>query len=174
MAVNQSSGKASSNYNPATATPVLFVPQLSDFFTTWPSGWAGKLTRTWILFFSQIAANTSPVIGFWMPGVAPGTNVGPMLASARQGNTSMVAVVIKASDASTNLSFDILQNGTSIFQTPPVVAAGTPGGTLIVITNLTSTPLAVSQNDIFSFNILTGSGSWFFTAQLQNVLPPSQ
>jgi hypothetical protein len=169
-------GKVKTNYNPSSATPVLFVPQLSDFFTDWPAGWTGKLTRTWILFFSRLvqAFTTTPIVGFWVPSGVAGVNVGPMLPSGRAGDTSQVAVVVKTSDALVNLSFDILQNGASIFQQPPVIPAATLAGALLVVTNLASTPLTVAQNDVFSISVLAGSASWAFVAQLQNAIGPSQ
>src|ERR1035438_2780277 len=47
-------GKASSNYSPSTATDITPVPQNTDLFTSWPSGWNGALTPTWILFFQSL------------------------------------------------------------------------------------------------------------------------
>jgi hypothetical protein len=183
MASNQS-GKTKTNYSNAAASSITFVPQLSDFFGTWPTAngpdgkpWNGKLTRTWILFFQSLISQATaapPIVGWWMPGVAPATANLPALASGRGGDTSQVVVVIVASDALVNLSFDILQNGASIFETPPVIAAATAAGELPPITNLVSTPLTVEQDDVFTFNMIAGSTSWFFSAQLENAILPSQ
>jgi hypothetical protein len=135
----------------------------------------GNLTTPWILFFNQLAqlaeamqSAATPIIGWWMPGVLSGAIDLPILAAGRTGPVSMVVVMIGASDGSADLNFDILQNGTSIFETTPVIPAGTAAGSQLLFTNLTANPLAVTQNDIFTFNMIAGSNNWFFSAQVQD------
>ncbi|HLI33404.1 MAG TPA: hypothetical protein VKW70_00045 [Terriglobia bacterium] len=106
-------------------------------------------------------------IGFVINSGAQGTNVGPMLAAPHAGTLSKCVVVIKASDASTALTFKIKQNGTDIFSTDPTVAAGTPIGTVNTFSALISSPLSVAQGDVFTIDITTGSAAWAFTAQLE-------
>jgi hypothetical protein len=47
------------------------------------------------------------------------------------------------------------------------VAAGTAGGTLSTFTTLTSSPLPVATNDIFTIDITSGASDWAFTAVLE-------
>jgi hypothetical protein len=178
---NKPSGKAQTNYNPSSAPAGNLVPNLTDFFDSWPQasdansgkpGWKGKLSRTWYLFFRSLGApagGATPIIGWWMPGVAPGATNLPALAAGRAGPLTQVAVVVVASDPSTNLSFDILQNGASIFTQPPVIQAGTAAGTELTITNL-ALPISVAQDDVFTFNMIAGSTAWFFSVQAENAI----
>lgn len=40
---------------PGPASPIPRVPTQTDFFDTWPQGWIGHITRTWIIFFEDLA-----------------------------------------------------------------------------------------------------------------------
>jgi len=139
----------------------------------------GYLTRPWERFLEGSPENTAtpgtsinPIIGFIINTGVTGTNVGPMLPAARSGTVSVCVVVVKASDTSTDLTFTINQNGTSVFTAPQTVPAATATGTLISITALTSVPLSVNYDDIFTINITSGSANWIFVAVLQTP-PPS-
>lgn len=108
------------------------------------------------------------VIFFGIATGVTGTNVGPMLATPRDGTVSSVVVVTKTSDATVPFQFDIRQNGTSIFTgTLPTVSAATTSGTVSTFTTLTSAPLAVTKNDVFTINIIQGSSSWICTVQAE-------
>lgn len=108
------------------------------------------------------------VIFFGIATGVTGTNVGPMLATPRDGEVSSVVVVTKTSDATVPFQFDIRQNGTSIFTgTLPTVSAATTSGTVSTFTTLTSVPLAVTKNDVFTINIIQGSSSWICTVQAE-------
>ena len=165
-----SPGKAQTNYSNRNTTQVALVPNLTEFFDSWPAGgWKGKISRGWLKFFQGVTP-PAPIIGFWMPaidaGAGPVYSAGPILSAARSGNTRYVAIAVRASDPGVNLSIDLKQNGVSIFQTPPVIPAGAAQGSQYLFSNLTATPLWVNQNDTFSLDVLTGSTSWYFTAQL--------
>lgn len=109
----------------------------------------------------------SLVIGFVINNGVTGTNVGPMLAAPGAGSFSKCVFVTKTSDASTALTFRINKNGTSVFSANPTVAAGTAAGVVTTFTTLTSLPFTVAAGDVFSIDIVSGSGSWVFTAQLE-------
>ncbi len=106
-------------------------------------------------------------IGFVMNSGATGTGVGPILIAARNGTFTKCKVVTKASDGATALTFTIKQNGVAVFSSSNTVAAGTSSGTLSTFTNLTSSPLTVTADDLFTIDISSGTSSWIFTAQLE-------
>ena len=110
---------------------------------------------------------TETVIGFIMNSGATGSNAGPMLAAPHGGTVSKCVVVVKASDPSVGLNFDIRQNGVSVFTTTPSLAAGLASGSVMPFSTLTSTPLTVNAGDVFSINISTGTSTWQFSAQLE-------
>jgi len=164
------SGKSLTNYDPATATPISFVPVQTDWFDSWPSGWKGQISRTWVLFLEGLKktfAPTPPVIGFSINTGATGTDVALIYAAARSGTFNVCVVVVKESDATIPLTFTINQNGTPIFATSNTVAAAVAGFTSYQFTNFTSTPLTVAEYDLFSIDISSGSASWVFTVALQ-------
>jgi hypothetical protein len=114
---------------------------------------------------AALAANL--VIGFVINNGAAGTDVGPMLLAPRAGTISRCQIVTKASDAVTGLTFLIKQNGANIFSSNPTVAAATASGTTSSSTSLTSNPLPVAFNDVFTIDITSGSPNWLFTIQLE-------
>jgi hypothetical protein len=114
-----------------------------------------------------ISANAPLVIGFVMATGATGTNVGPDLIAPRAGSVTKCKVVTKASDPSTDLTFKIKQNGTDVFSADPTVAHGTAGGTVSTFTTLTSSPLAIAADDVFTIDVTSGTSTWQFTAQLE-------
>lgn len=97
-----------------------------------------------------------------------GTNVTNQIISPRYGLMTVCRVVVKASDPGVAFTFTIKQNGATVFTADNVVAAGTAAGTIAVFTNLVTTPLPVTQGDIFTMDIATGSTSWQVTAQLES------
>jgi len=113
------------------------------------------------------AAVGSIVIGFIINTGATGTNIAPIAIAPRAGTVSKCKIVTKTSDGTTALAFTIKQNGVSVFSTPPTVAAGTAPGTITTSTSLTSSPLSVTADDLFTIDITSGSSSWSFTAQLE-------
>jgi hypothetical protein len=107
------------------------------------------------------------VIGFVILNGVPGTNVAAMLAAPRAGSFAKCVVTTKNSDLTTALSFRIRQNGVDVFSADPSIAAGTSSGVVFTFTTLTSVPLPVNANDVFSIDILTGTANWQFTAQME-------
>lgn len=107
------------------------------------------------------------VMGFILNTGATGTNVGPELIASRAGSFTKCKIVTKASDGATPLTFKIKQNGVNIFSADPTVSAGTAGGTITTSTSLTSSPLSVAADDLFTIDVTSGSSSWQVTVQLE-------
>jgi hypothetical protein len=99
-------------------------------------------------------------IGFVMNTGATGTNVGPELLAPHAGSVSTCKVRIKAADASTDLTFRINLNGSSVFTSDQTISAGTTGTVTITALTASPPPLAVSQDDVFSIDITSGTSSW--------------
>lgn len=114
-----------------------------------------------------IAASAPIVIGFVIGNGNIGTNVGPMLAAVRSGSVTKCVVTTKNSDSTIPLTFLIKKNGTNVFSANPTVAAGTGSGVVNTTGTLTTNPLAVLANDVFSIDITSGTNNWQFTAQLE-------
>lgn len=106
-------------------------------------------------------------IGFILNSGAIGTNVGPELIAPRAGSFTQCKVVTKTSDATTDLTFKIKQNGTDIFTSDPTVVHNTAAGTVNTFTAFTSSPLSVAANDLFTIDVTSGTASWQVTVQLE-------
>lgn len=106
------------------------------------------------------------LIGFIMGSGAVGTNTGPELPAPRNGAISKCVVVTKSSDPTATLTFRIKRNGVDIFSADPSIAAGTAPGTVSTFTSLSSVPLAVTANDVFTIDVLTGNANWQFSVEL--------
>jgi hypothetical protein len=107
------------------------------------------------------------VIGFVMNTGVTGTNVGPSLCAPRAGYVTKCKIVTHASDGSTDLTIKIKQNGSDVFSADPTVGHGTSSGTVTTSTSLTSVPLPIAADDVFTIDISSGTSSWVFTAQLE-------
>lgn len=109
------------------------------------------------------------VLGFVIVAGAggAGTNVAPMLVAPRAASVTKCKVVVKAADATVDFVFKIKKNGTDVFSADPSVTHGTSSGTVLTFTSLTSSPLAVAADDVFSIDITTGSATWALTIQLE-------
>jgi hypothetical protein len=105
-------------------------------------------------------------VGFDIHDGSTGTNVGPMLPAPADGQLSRCVVVVKNSDT-TDCQFTIRQNGASVFVGPLLIPGGTASGSLLSSASLTTSPLAVARDDVFSIDIVAGSSTWQFTAQLE-------
>lgn len=97
-----------------------------------------------------------------------GTNVGPELPAPHAGQINKCKVVTKTSDGAIDLTFKIKQNGVDVFSADPTVAAGTAGGTVSTFTTLTSVPLPVAADDVFTIDITSGSSAWQVTIVLES------
>jgi len=106
-------------------------------------------------------------MSFVLSNGSAGTNVGPILLAPRQGSFTKCKVVVKNADGTTPLTFRILQNGTNIFTTDPIVPAGTSSKTVVTFTALTNSPLAVTADDLFTIDVISGTPFWQVTIQVE-------
>lgn len=112
-------------------------------------------------------ATTVPlVVGFAMGSGATGTGLAYAVAP-RAGQIGKCKILVTKSDAATDLTFLIKKNGTNVFTSNPTVTHGAAAGSLSTSTSLTSVPLTVAADDIFSIDVTSGTTSWVFTAQLE-------
>jgi hypothetical protein len=116
---------------------------------------------------ADIQASMPPVISFNVGDGTADTIVGGYAIAPRNSAVSKCKIVVNGSDPAIALTFTIKQNGVSVFSSDPTVAAGTAAGTLSTSTGLTSVPLTVAADDLFSLDITSGSSAWQFTAQLE-------
>lgn len=109
------------------------------------------------------------VIGFMLATAANGTTITPpgRLIAPRTGSVSKCKVIVNQVDSGTDLTFRIKKNGTTIFTADNTVSHTVSVGTLTTFTNLTSTPLPIAADDIFTLDITLGSASWSVTIQLE-------
>lgn len=105
-------------------------------------------------------------VGFSVIAGSVGNDVAPMLVAPRSATVSRCVVVVKASDATTALTFRINKNGADVFSTDPTMAANTASGTVTTFTSVASAPLLVNLNDVFTLDITSGTSNWQFTAIL--------
>jgi hypothetical protein len=112
---------------------------------------------------------TQMIVGFMLSSGATGNTITPpgRLIAPRAGIVTKCKVIVNAADGGIALTFRIKQNGTDVFTGDPTIPAGSAAGTLFTFTNLTSSPLAIAADDIFTIDITAGSSSWAFTAQLE-------
>lgn len=113
---------------------------------------------------------TTPLsaVGFVVLTGATGTNVGPMLLAPKAGSLVRCTVITKTSDPTTALTFTIKKNGSTIFTSSPTITAATSPGTVSTFTTLTTNPLPVALNDVFTLDITSGTSSWTATIQLES------
>jgi len=109
------------------------------------------------------------VIGFMLAAATTGSAVTPpgLLVAPRSDFLRKCKVVVNTVDTATVLTFRIKQNGTSVFTADNSVATSTTVGTILTFTNLTSTPLPVAADDVFTLDIISGSAVWAITIQLE-------
>jgi len=112
--------------------------------------------------------NTPPiVVAFSISSGTVGSNVALYGIAPRNGYVTKCAVVVTKSDLTTGLTFNITQNGTNVFSANPSISSGVVAGSTFTFTALTSSPLSITQGDVFNMNITSGTGTWEFTAQLE-------
>jgi hypothetical protein len=94
---------------------------------------------------------------------AAGTAVGGYLVAPLAGAITTGRIVITASDASTDLTFDIKKNGTSIFASARTITHGASAGSVTDLTSaLTSASVSVTAGDKFTLDITSGGTAWIF------------
>jgi len=151
-------GTAGANFaltNPAANTIEIDLPVADATHT-------GKLTSAdWILF------STKPItVSFYINN---GSAADPVAAdfAPRAGSLTKCKVLVIASDAAVNLTFDIKKNGVSVFTAPPTVAMGTAALTLVNETASLTGTITVAADDIFKLSISSGSSSWIVSIKLE-------
>ena len=133
--------------------------------TTGPTGTAGSTGPTGPAGPTG-SGSSSLVIGFVVNSGAIASPAAPKTIASHAGTITTCAYVVTASSASVAFTFDIKQNGTSVFSSPPTIAAGTAGGTTGNF-SLSSGSLSVSKGDVFEFDITSGSSAWILSLQVE-------
>lgn len=124
---------------------------------------------TTALAFAQLSSSGSTplTLTYILNTGATGTNVGPTLRAKRAGSFTECKVTVHASDGATALTFTIKKNGTAIFSSSPTVSAGASSGSISTFTTLTSSPLSVAKDDVFTIDVTSGSSAWQVTIDLE-------
>lgn len=146
-----------------TLAPALLTQTKSTVLAGPLSGSAATPT------FRALASADLPttVIGFDIGNGDPTTTQPNIITTRAAGSLTKCVITVTASDGSTDLSFKITQNGTDVFSADPTVTHGTPSGTIITYTALTSSPLAFAAGDKFQYTGLTGTSSWRVNVQME-------
>lgn len=151
-------GKAATNYTPSSASDVTAVPVQTDFFSSWPSGWSGQITATWLLFFQQLAQAANPDL-LWarlvLFNLAAGADIAPHVTAQASGTAQQVTAVLRKA-ISANLVVTVNQNGAPLI-TCTVNQTTKPDTVLTYSTFLTAG--AIAANDVFSFAVVSSDGS---------------
>lgn len=120
---------------------------------------------------APISSGIPMVIGFPIATGATGTNVAAEAVAPRGGTLSVGVIVIKASDATTDLTFDIQKKTgsgawASVLSAPQTVTHGAAADSIITF-SLASASINVARHDQFIINISSGTSAWKFTVQLE-------
>lgn len=92
------------------------------------------------------------------------TDAAPRFLASHAASIATCYALTTSSDGSTALTFNIFDNGSTIFSGgAQTIAAGTAAGTLTTLGSLGTTSIA--NNDKLSINITSGTTSWIFTVQ---------
>ncbi len=92
------------------------------------------------------------------------TDASPRFLASHTATISTCYVLTTASDGATALTFNIFDNGSTIFSGgAQTISAGTAAGTLTTLGSLGTT--SITNNDKFSLNITSGTSSWVFSVQ---------
>jgi len=106
------------------------------------------------------------VVAFYINNGSAGDPVAADFAP-RAGSLTKCKVLVVASDAAVDLTFDIKKNGVTVFTAPPTVAMGTASLTLVNETASLTGTIAVAADDIFKLSISSGSSSWIVSIKLE-------
>ena len=114
------------------------------------------------------ASSTLPLtIAFYLNNGSAGDPIAADFAP-RAGSLAQCKVLVIASDGAVDLTFDIKQNGVSVFSAPPTVAMGTASLTLVDVTASLAGTVTVAADDIFKLSISSGSASWIVSIKLED------
>ena len=150
------------------------VPIQTPFFDEY-----GNLTRTWIIFFERLgrieeiteaAAVTGHLIGWDIQDSTVATDVSDPVIPTTAGNVARCFIRLKVSDAVNDLEIDIRNNGVSIFDTLPLIAAGTSDRDVHEFPTL---PTEIAEHDDVVIDIVQG-GDWQFAVYLPYEEPASE
>lgn len=95
----------------------------------------------------------------------PGLDVADPVIPLWEGTVWACLIRIKTTDVSNNLEINIQKNGTSIFSTRPVIAAGTTTRDVQEFTGFAVDPLTVGVYDDLTIDIVQ-AGSWWVAVYL--------
>jgi hypothetical protein len=130
----------------------------------------GRLTRPWIIFFERISR--SSVIGWDLQDCTVGTDVADPVIPTLGGEIAYCGVRVKTSDAGTPLEIDIRNNGTSVFETKPLIAAAHADRDVIQFTDFVHdasarpAPLVIAPHDDLVIDVVQGTGYWWVCVYL--------
>lgn len=150
------------------------VPIQTPFFDE-----SGNLTRTWIIFFERLgrieeieeaAAVTGHLIGWDIQDSTVALDVSDPVIPTVAGNIARCLIRVKVDDAVNDLEIDIRNNGTSIFDTLPLIPAGTPGRAVQEFPTMDGVTIAVEDDVVI--DIVQG-GDWQFAVYLPYEEPVS-
>ena len=148
-------GKAASNYTPGSATDITAVPVQTDWFSSWPTGWTGQISATWLLFLQRLA---NPEI-FWrtliLNNLAAGADIAPHVTAQASGTAQQVTAVLRKA-ITADLVVTINLNHAPLI-TCTVNQTTKPGVELTYTNFLTSG--AIAKGDVFSWSIVASDGS---------------
>ena len=134
------------------------VPIQTPMFEIGPDG-KPRLTRTWIIFFQRREEAGKLCIGWDIQDSTPGTDVSDPVIPFDAMTIGTCRVRIKFYDDANPLEFDILNNGTSIFETLPLIPAGTSTREAQEFTAFAADQLEIAVDDDVTLNIVQG-GDW--------------
>lgn len=142
------------------------VPVQTPFFDE-----SGNLTRTWVIFFERLGrieeireaiAAAGHVIGWDIQDSTPALDVSDPVIPVTAGTVARCFIRVKVSDAVNDLEIDIRNNGTSIFTTLPLIAAGVTGRN---VHEFFTAPTEIVEHDDLVLDIAQG-GDWQFAVYL--------
>lgn len=108
---------------------------------------------------SQVFTLKVATVGWTVLDGSAANNVGNIQSMLRDTSLSECFLTVTASDATTDLTFDIQQNGVSIFTAAPTVTHGATAGQQFSFP-LKTVPLPVAKDDKINLNITAGTSSW--------------
>lgn len=138
----------------------------SGYLRMWADDTAGKF-KCLNSAGAQVLFDASITFGWMMGTGATGTNVGKRLVAPRAGQIIGGEIVIDASDGTTDLTFDIKKNGTSIFSSAQTITHGASAGAVTDLSSaLSSSPTSIAKGDVLTLDITGGTSSWQFTVAM--------
>ncbi len=135
----------------------------------------GAMSRQWIIFFERVGNHLqitgqidvgNHVIGWDIQDDTVGSDVSDPVIPAKAGQIANCAIRVKVYDGSNPLEIDIDNNGVSIFNTTPTIAAGGSTRDVHEFSDFSSIPLSIAVFDDVVLHIVQGNGDWEFAVYL--------